>query len=517
MDIILNSGSILVIMAAVVGLFMAWGIGANDVANAMGTSVGSKALTIKQAVILASVFETSGAILMGSHVTKTIRKGIADYECFQDDPGALMYGSMCVCLSVGMWLFLASKYEMPVSTTHSCVGGMIGMTLVLKGSECVIWYEEKDSFPYVGGVIGIVASWVVSPVFSALISSGVFAFIRAFVLRSENSYNRTTILFPILIGSVTTINSFFIIYKGAKGLGLNDTSFDTACIWSFGIGAVAAIMIIPFTNIIKNKIDERLGVAFDMDTISDGGESIDLHFNDSVNKDSAKENSETSIVCCGALQRHLSENLNADIDQIVKNNEEVSAIHGDAEKFDPKTEEYFKSLQVFTAICGSFSHGANDVANAIGPFAAIYMIGRDDVVQKNNELGDDGYWILGMGGIGITLGLLLYGYKIIHAIGLKLCKITPSRGVAIELASAMVIIAGSRLEIPLSTTHCQVGATVGVAALEDTKNLKGVNWVIVGRTVVGWGLTLVVVGSTTAILTAQGTYAPEVGRYDCNS
>lgn len=145
------------------------------------------------------------------------------------------------------------------------------------------------------------------------------------------------------------------------------------------------------------------------------------------------------------------------------------------------------------------------------------MIGRDDVVNKNNELGDDGYWILGMGGVGITLGLLLYGYKIIHAIGLKLCKITPSRGVAIELASAMVIIAGSRLEIPLSTTHCQVGATVGVAALEDTKNLKGINWVIVGRTIVGWGLTLIVVGSTTAILTAQGTYAPEVGGHACNS
>jgi len=215
---------------------------------------------------------------------------------------------------------------MPVSTTHSCVGGMIGMTLVLKGSECVIWYEKKDSFPYVGGVFGIVASWVVSPVFSALISGGVFAFIRAFVLRNENSYNRTTILFPILIGSVTTINSFFIIYKGAKGLGLNDTSFDIACIWSFGIGAASAIMIIPFTNKIKNKIDERLGISFDMDTISDSGESIDLQFNDSA----------TSIVCCGALQRHLSENLNANIDDIVKNNEEVSAIHGDAEKFDPK-------------------------------------------------------------------------------------------------------------------------------------------------------------------------------------
>ena len=145
------------------------------------------------------------------------------------------------------------------------------------------------------------------------------------------------------------------------------------------------------------------------------------------------------------------------------------------------------------------------------------MIGRDGAVIKEVEMGTDAYWMLGFGGLGISIGLLLYGYKIMYAIGLKLCKITPSRGVAIELASAMVIIVGSRLEIPLSTTHCQVGATVGVAALEDTKNLKGINWVIVGRTIVGWGLTLIVVGSTTAILTAQGTYAPEVGGYDCNS
>ena len=147
------------------------GIGANDVANAYATAVGSKALTIKQAVVLASIFETGGAILMGSHVSKTIRKGIADYECFEDDPGPLMYGCMCVCLSVGVWLFIASKYEMPVYTTHSCVGGMIGMTMALKGVNCVNWYEEKELFPYVGGVAGIVLSWVLSPLFSAMISN----------------------------------------------------------------------------------------------------------------------------------------------------------------------------------------------------------------------------------------------------------------------------------------------------------------------------------------------------------
>ena len=205
------------------------GIGANDVANAYATAVGSKSLTIKQAVVLATIFESSGAILMGGHVTKTIRKGIADYECFEDDPGALMYGCMCVCLSVGVWLFIASKYEMPVSTTHSCVGGMIGMTIVLKGPQCVTWYEEKELFPYVGGVSGIILSWVISPLFSAMISSVFFGITRYSILRSNNSFNRTIYLFPILIGFTATLNSFFIIYKGAKGLGLDDTKRIKCC------------------------------------------------------------------------------------------------------------------------------------------------------------------------------------------------------------------------------------------------------------------------------------------------
>ena len=160
----------IVVTGGIFSFVAAMGIGANDVANAYATAVGSKALTIKQAVILATIFESSGAFFMGSHVTKTIRKGIADYECFEDDPGALMYGSMCVCLSVGLWLFIASKYEMPVSTTHSCVGGMIGMTIVLKGANCVNWYEEKETFPYIGGVTGIMLSWIISPLFSAIFS-----------------------------------------------------------------------------------------------------------------------------------------------------------------------------------------------------------------------------------------------------------------------------------------------------------------------------------------------------------
>ena len=159
-----------------------------------------------------------------------------------------------------------------------------------------------------------------------------------------------------------------------------------------------------------------------------------------------------------------------------------------AEKFDEKTENVFKYLQIFTAVCDSFSHGANDVANAIGPFVTIYTIHITNGISKKNDMNDDAYWILGMGGVGIAIGLYIYGKKITYAIGEKLVKITPSRGVSIELASAMVIIIGSRLKIPLSTTHCQVGATVGVGLLENTKTCSGQKDLtkLLGEVINGW-------------------------------
>ena len=169
-----NSYIWIVILGGISSFFAAMGIGANDVANAFATSVGSRALTIKQAVIIAGVFECLGAILMGSHVADTIRKGIADYKCFEESPELLMYGCMCVMIAVGLWLFLASYYEMPVSTTHSCVGGMIGMTLAIKGGSCVKWYATKETFPYVGGVSGIILSWFISPIISAIIAGLIF-------------------------------------------------------------------------------------------------------------------------------------------------------------------------------------------------------------------------------------------------------------------------------------------------------------------------------------------------------
>ena len=475
----------IVVVGGVYSFIAAMGIGSNDAANAFATSVGSKTLTIRQASLLAVIFETAGAILMGNHVTDTIRKGIADYRCFEDNPELLMYGCMWVMAAVGGWLFLASYLEMPVSTTHSCVGGMVGMTIALAGGDCVIWYKQVDTFPYVGGVSGIILSWFISPIFSGIFASFLFAIIRVFVLRKHYNSNRLNFVYPLLVGSTLLINSFFIIYKGAKGLGLHKIDASTAIGISFAIATAGGLITVPMVPKIRQLVDKKFA----------RNNNIELSSTASI---------ELSDI---TLNR---EDLNIRTENQLKI---VQAIHDNAEEFDPKIEEVFKYLQIFSAVCDSFSHGANDVANAIGPFAAIYTIYKSKGdLSKKVSMEDDAYWVLALGGIGIAGGLIVYGKKIINAIGTKLCKITPSRGTVIELGSALVIIIGSRLKIPLSTTHCQIGATVGVGLLENKsfKKIEGINGMILIKTVFGWIITCIIVGITTGLLVAQGVYGPSV-------
>jgi len=472
----------IVIVGGIFAFFAAAGIGSNDAANAFATSVGSKALTIRQAVVLAALFETSGAILMGSHVTNTIRKGISDYRCFVDDADLLMYGNMWVIFAVGLWLFIASYFEMPVSTTHSCVGGMIGMTMILKGTDCVIWYKSVDTFPYIGGVGGIITSWFISPILSGLISCLIFFLTRKFVLRKEFNSNRINFVYPILIGATLTINSFFIIYKGAKGLGLHKIPFLQAFGMSFGIGIVSSLITIPLVKRLKEYVNNKY------------------------------QQNDIELAPIEIKEGELYIKSNNELNRVTK-------LHNDAEKFSEKTEEVFKYLQIFTAVCDSFSHGANDVANAVGPFATIWVIYQSGgKIDNKSNMNDDAYWILGLGGIGIAAGLLIYGKKITYAIGEKLVKITPSRGVSIELSSALVIILGSRLKIPLSTTHCQVGATIGVGLLENKKStFSGINCRVFLKTALGWVITCFIVGLTSAVLISQGIQSPSDNKYICNN
>tara|TARA_B100000925_G_scaffold291256_1_gene278699 strand:- start:3305 stop:4894 length:1590 start_codon:yes stop_codon:yes gene_type:complete len=517
-----NSYLWIVIFGGFASFFAAMGIGANDVANAFATSVGSRALTIKQAVIIAAIFECLGAILMGSHVADTIRKGIADYQCFEDSPELLMYGCMCVMIAVGLWLFLASYYEMPVSTTHSCVGGMVGMTIAIKGGACVKWYSEKDTFPYVGGVSGIILSWFISPIMSALIAGFIFYITRLLVLRHKESFKRTFMAMPIFVGLTLLLNTFFIIYKGAKGLGLDKLDLPVVLGIAIGTGILSGLLVIPFISKMKKSIEEKFKICDD----NENSISIEMpEINNEKNIEKNVTSSKDEIPNIGVKRKgkkpikgvlkYLQKSLNYDLDKDITEDKRVNDIHIDAERFNDKTEEGFKYLQIFTAVCDSFSHGANDVANAIGPFAAIFLIWSNGEIKKKAEMEGDAYWILGLGGVGIIIGLVTYGYKIIRAIGIKICKITPSRGFAIELGTATVIIIGSRLGIPLSTTHCQIGGTMGVASLENIRKCSGLNCKIVGKSILGWILTLIFVGGTTALFVSMGIYAPSVIQSNC--
>jgi sodium-dependent phosphate transporter len=488
--------------------FAAFGIGANDVANAFATSVGSGALSIKNAVVLAGIFEFCGAMFMGGHVVKTIRKGIADQDCFENDPGLLMYGCLCVIFAVSIWLVLASFLEMPVSTTHSCVGGMIGMTMVARGSSCVVWTKKSDTFPFVGGVVAIVISWLLSPVVSGGFAFVFFVALRALVMRSEHSFSRASVAFPVLLACTLIINIFFIVYKGAKFLELDDTPLSTAFAVAFGVGGgvgiIAYFTVTPYILKTTEELYEKM--QLEKAELGSGVKKVEEKV--------VRQPREYPTGVMGAPLRvwyalcdHLEHSLAHKADDILEEDKAVQAIHENAEKFDEKTELSMRYLQILTACCDSFAHGANDVANSIGPFASMIVIFRSGEVSSKAEMGSDSYWILGLGAAGIVAGLALYGYKILHALGTKIAKLTPSRGICIELGAACVIIMGSRLGWPLSTTHCQVGATVGVAMLEGR---KGINWFIIGKTIFGWIITLVVVGLSTAAFFAQGAFAPMV-------
>ncbi len=577
----LNKYTWILVVAGFLAFFAAYGIGANDVANAYATSVGAKSLTVRQAVCLAAVFEFLGAVTMGSSVAKTMRKGIADVECFDDNPGLLMWGMTCVILAVGIWLLLASYLEMPVSTTHSCVGGIVGMTVMSRGGSCVVWngFDEPctfDTFPCASGVTAIVISWVLSPVASAVCAAILYCFtyhVSGFspafyrptpmiarpahrsrfpaqiVLKNPaTSFERAKYAFPIIVGFTVGVNACFFVLKGTKAkaeeLGTDDivqaakegNLGPVALVGAISMAsatAIAAIITPKLVSMIKapeeqqhaagNEIQDELGLEMGG---TDQTRTTPAHDDETKMPCPAAEEALSKPgpapptdedgcgVLCGGVGAppgaesadepaafttlsYVTAELNKDAHEVLRTDMTANAIHENVKRHDPRCEEMFKYVQVFTAIVDSFSHGANDVANAMGPFSAVYITWKRGEVTSKEDLGDDMYWILAIGGAGIVVGLALYGYKIMSAIGVKLTAITPSRGYCIELGAAFVIIYGTSKGWPLSTTHCQIGATVGVGLFEGA---QGVNVRVLLKCVFGWVITLIVVGITSALL-----------------
>ncbi|KAJ8602151.1 hypothetical protein CTAYLR_003501 [Chrysophaeum taylorii] len=509
----------LIVCCGIVAFIAAYGIGANDVANAFATSVGARAITVKQAVLFASVFEFSGAVLMGSSVSKTIRKGISDVTCFEDNPGLLMYGMTCVIIAVGIWLMFASYNEMPVSTTHSTVGGIIGMTLMARGKRCVIWNFTRndygngttnmafDNFPWLDGVAEIVVSWIISPIASGICAAILYAITKYGVLIwKERSYFLAKILFPIIVAFTAGVNTVFWIVKGTKGRpkrfrtsryvreaedGNVAPAVTIGAYVALVAGFLAACLLFPISRWIDAEQRVRAKIPSEAKPVddSDAKEGEDV--------EGAPIRQSQVAVVGGAIGKYIYDELTVDPHHVLEREGTVADIHANYREFDPKTEAFFKYVQVFTAIVDSFSHGANDVANAMGPFAAAYVSYRRGTVKKETDLKDNMTWILAIGGAGIVVGLATYGYKIMTAMGVKLAAVTPSRGYCIELGAAFVIIYGTAQGWPLSTTHCQVGATVAVGLFEGT---AGVNKRLLVKTCFGWIITIVVVGLGAALL-----------------
>ena len=402
MEIIANYGNVLIILAIIFGTFMAWGIGANDVANAMGTSVGSGAVTIKQAIIIAVIFEFAGAILAGGEVTATIRKGILDAALFTNEPHLLVYGMLASLLAAGMWLLIASSFGWPVSTTHSIVGAIVGFGAVGVGVDAVAWSK----------VFKIIISWVASPILAGVISFILFRSLQNLIIDTKHPFDNAKKYVPYYMFLVGFIVSLVTIFKGLKHVGV---SFDTFTSYSLSIGVGLLVAIIG-TFLIRN-----------------------IHLDPDENKDF----------------------------------------------YYASMERVFGVLMIITAAAMAFAHGSNDVANAIGPLAAIYS-----VVESGGLIGAKSalpIWILLVGGAGIVIGLITYGHKVIATIGTGITQLTPSRGFAATLAAAATVVIASGTGIPVSTTQVLVGAVLGVGL---ARGMAALDTRVINKIFLSWIVTL---------------------------
>ncbi len=388
---------VVLIIAIIAALYMAWNIGANDVANSMGTSVGSGALTLKKAILVAGTFEFLGAVLVGKHVTDTISKGIVDPAAL--DPNVLMIGMLAALIGAALWVTIATYFGLPVSTTHSIVGAVMGFVMIINIS-LIHW-----------DVVGkIVASWVISPLSGAFVAYLIFLTLKKTVLGKEDPLKEAKIVAPFFIFLTAMIITMSIIYKG-----LSNLHFNLDLQWALAISTIAGI------------VSALVGFAF-LRRLKDSG--------------------------------------------------------GDEEEKYRRLERAFIYLQVMTAASVAFAHGANDVANAVGPLVTIVNIynGIDIGAKIAIPL-----WVLVLGGVGIVIGISTWGYKVIYTIGSKITDITPTRGFSAELATAFTVLVFSKLGMPISTSHVIVGSVLGVGI---ARGLATVDYRVIRHIVYSWLLTI---------------------------
>lgn len=470
---------VLIGLILVCGFYVAWNIGANDVANAMGTSVGSGALTLKWAVVLAAIFEFAGAYIVGSNVSKTVRKGIFDpmeltnHYSPEHAPYILACGMIAALLAAGTWLLIATWMSWPVSTTHSIVGAVVGFGVVSLGSNGILW-----------GQVGFIsAGWVISPLLSATVAYIVFGILLKTVFYKKNPVAAARRVAPRLVFILMFVMTGLTCFKGLKPMWKEMKRDPKDPMFMLGVVAVAIVLGLIGYAITKFALRTKPGQGVESDDSSSSNPVLDADVSRSLAK-TVKHLQRVKNNSSGEMQEK-AKGLLADAELLQDAALEQITTNTDSEDLR-QVERIFSVLQIFTACLVAFAHGSNDVANAIGPLSAAYQaVTEHEILAKSNTPS----WALLLGGCGIVIGLATWGWKVIKTVGEKITELTPSRGFCAEFAAAITILFASVLPIglPISTTHTLVGAVLGVGL---ARGINALNLRTMRDIVAGWAITI---------------------------
>ncbi|CAI4213081.1 unnamed protein product [Parascedosporium putredinis] len=531
----------------------AWNIGANDVANSWATSVSSRSVGYLQAMSLGSVLELAGSVGVGARVADTIRTKIVDIDQFKEDPGMLMLGMVCAVVASSVYLTFCTKIGLPVSTTHSIMGGILGMGIALVGADNIHWVDKEGGIN--SGVIQVFLAWIIAPGISGAFAAIIFTITKYGVMLRSNPVMRGLMLVPVYFGITASLLTMLVVWKGGS-IKITFATAETVGM-IIGVGAAFAIFIsiflIPWLYRIVVKDDWQLrwwhipmgplllkrpeppaqpegakGGITDFYAGHLTREELEaLRNRNSQNRDlesrgangeetkGSHEDTEGKVIASGsddgqeqqpapgayvhksivgpkpdapwysgaflfwALKKVFLQGVDQDIINMQKKESvltgDLNEMHAHVKHYDNKAEYLYSFLQVLTACTASFTHGANDVANAIGPYATIYQIWSSGTLAGSKLPVPD--WILVFGGVGIALGIWTYGYNIMR-----------------------------NLELPVSTTQCITGATVGVGLCSGT--WRSINWRMIAWIYMGWIITLPTAGIISGCLTGIISNAP---------
>jgi phosphate/sulfate permease len=491
-----------------IGLFFAFtdgfGIGANDVANSFSTSVSSGSLTLLQACGIAIFSEFLGAFLLGSNTADTIRNKIVKTSLYTKNPALLMLTMVCALIGSSIWTIVASKFGWPVSTTHSIVGGIIGAAIAVFGKDSVDWTWN--------GFGKIVASWFISPALSGIAAAIIYLSTKFLVLDRENSFERGLLIIPFYFGLTAIINVFFIVYKGSPGLKLSTLPIGAVLGITFGIALLVVLLCVFFyVPFLKRRILGREDLKWyhifmipflktqptlpeEADVVEDGGKVL-------VDDDAADE--KTTLFA--RVKKVVMHSVTVDVVSS-QGDPRIQAMHDRAKKYDKNTEILYSFLQVITATLASFAHGSNDVANSVGPLSVIYDIFRNGAVQPKKTPVQ--LWILAFGGVAIDIGLITYGWHVFKSLGNQITYHSPSRGFSMELGTTLTVLSASKLGIPVSTTQCITGATIGVGLCSG--QLSSINWRKAAFIFTSWLVTVPVAGIIAGLTMYFASHAPKI-------